>query len=99
MRVSRIPSSSFPIVPYALLLLLVPITSSISLPAGAQSGGPPPITENPIPAPVEKRGLAVEIRDVVRLPRSLGLLPAEQDVNPAGYARVSFVRDAPDGRR
>jgi hypothetical protein len=41
----------------------------------------------------------VEIRDVVRLPRTLGLLPAEQDVNPAGWARVSFVRDVADGRR
>lgn len=57
------------------------------------------ITENPLPAPVEKRGIAVEIRDVVRLPRTLGLLPAEEDVNPAGWARVSFVVDAPDGRR
>ena len=25
--------------------------------------------------------------------------PADQDVNPAGWARVSFVRDLPDGRR
>jgi hypothetical protein len=57
------------------------------------------ITANPIPAPVEKKGLAVEIRDVVRLPQTRGLLPANQDTNPAGYARVSFVRDAPDGRR
>jgi len=57
------------------------------------------ITENPLPAPVEKRGLTVQIRDVVRLPRTLGLLPADQDTNPAGWARVSFVRDAPDGRR
>jgi Glucose / Sorbosone dehydrogenase len=57
------------------------------------------ITANPISAPVEKKGLAVEIRDVVRLPQTRGLLPADQDTNPAGYARVSFVRDAPDGRR
>jgi hypothetical protein len=27
------------------------------------------------------------------------MLPADQDVNPAGWARVSFVRDLPDGRR
>jgi hypothetical protein len=54
---------------------------------------------NPLPAPVEKHGLAVEIRDVVRLPRTLGSLPPEQDVNPAGWARVSFVRDIADGRR
>ena len=57
------------------------------------------ITANPIPAPIEKKGLAVEIRDVVRLPQTRGLLPANQDTNPAGYARVSYVRDAPDGRR
>jgi hypothetical protein len=49
--------------------------------------------------PVVKRGLAVEIRDVVRLPQTRGLRPADQDVNPSGWARVSFVRDAPDGRR
>ena len=46
-----------------------------------------------------KRGLSVEIRDVVRLPDTRGLRPADQDVAPAGWARVSFVRDLPDGRR
>ena len=53
---------------------------------------------NPLP-PVEKRGLEVEVRDVTRLPETRGLLPPDQDTNPAGWARVSFVRDAPDGRR
>ena len=43
---------------------------------------------------VEKRGLAVEIRIVVRLPDTRGLRPADQDVNPSGWARVSFVRDS-----
>src|SRR5689334_11746305 len=57
------------------------------------------ITSNPIPAPIEKRGLAVEIKDLVRLPDSRGLRPLDQDVSPAGWARVSFVRDLPDGRR
>jgi hypothetical protein len=57
------------------------------------------ITTNPLPAPVEKRGLAVEVRDVVRLPQTRGMRPANEDVNPAGWARVSFVRDLPDGRR
>jgi len=57
------------------------------------------ITSNPLPAPVTKRGLAVQVKDYVRLPRTLGSLPADLDVSPAGYARVSFVRDAPDGRR
>ncbi len=54
---------------------------------------------NPIQAPVEKRGLPVEIRDVVRLPDTRGLRPLDQDVSPAGWARINFVRDLPDGRR
>lgn len=54
---------------------------------------------DPIPAPVVKRGIAVEIRDVARLPETRGLRPADQDVTPSGWARVSFVRDLPDGRR
>ena len=57
------------------------------------------ITSNPIPTTITKRGLAVEIRDVVRLPETRGIRPADQDVNPAGWARVSYVRDLPDGRR
>src|SRR5262245_18140886 len=58
-----------------------------------------PITGNPIPSPIPKRGLAVEIRDLVRLPDTRGIRPADQDVSPAGWARVSYVRDLPDGRR
>jgi hypothetical protein len=54
---------------------------------------------DPLPAPVEKRGLMVEIKDVVRLPDTRGVRPLDQDVNPAGWARVQFVRDLPDGRR
>jgi hypothetical protein len=57
------------------------------------------ITDNPIPAPVLKRGLMVEIRDVVRLPDTRGLRPLDQDVSPAGWARPNYVRDLPDGRR
>lgn len=53
----------------------------------------------PIPSPVEKRGLTVEVRDLARLPQTRGMRPADQDVNPSGWARVSFVRDLPDGRR
>ena len=53
---------------------------------------------DPLPS-IEKRGLAVEIRDVVRLPDTRGMRPADQDVTPAGWARVSYVRDLPDGRR
>src|SRR6266850_5666405 len=57
------------------------------------------ITSNPIPAPIVKRGLAVEIKDVVRLPDTRAIRPADQDVSPSGWARVSYVRDLPDGRR
>jgi hypothetical protein len=65
----------------------------------AASLGPVQITSNPIPAPIEKRGLAVEITDLVRLPDTRGMRPADQDVSPAGWARISYVRDLPDGRR
>src|SRR4026208_513637 len=57
------------------------------------------ITSNPLPAPDEKTGLAVEIRDLTRLPDTRSMLAAGQDVNPAGWARIQFVRDLPDGRR
>src|SRR5262245_27619866 len=57
------------------------------------------ITNNPLPAPIVKRGLAVEIKDLVRLPDTRGIRPADEDVTPSGWARVSFVRDLPDGRR
>src|SRR5262245_28837429 len=58
-----------------------------------------PITSNPIPAPVTKRGLMVEVRDVLRLPDTRGLRALDEDVTPAGWARINFVRDLPDGRR
>jgi hypothetical protein len=70
--------------------------SALALAAAAIHGQ---ITDNPIPAPIEKRGLMVEIRDLVRLPETRGMRPADQDVNPAGWARISYVRDAPDLRR
>src|ERR1700738_3655857 len=57
------------------------------------------ITKNPIPEPIVKRGLAVEVKDLVRLPDTRELRPADQDVAPAAWARVSYVRDLPDGRR
>jgi hypothetical protein len=78
-------------------LLIVVFCAGVAAVIGAQGGAP--ITSNPIPAPITKGSLAVEIRDVVRLPETRGLRPADQDVVPAGWARVSFVRDLPDGRR
>ena len=56
------------------------------------------IISNPLPDPILKKGIAVEIRDVVRLPDTRGK-HGEDDVTPAGWARVSYVRDLPDGRR
>jgi hypothetical protein len=56
------------------------------------------ITSNPIPAPIEKHGLVVEVKDLVRLPDTRGI-HGEDDVSPAGWARISFVKDLPDGRR
>ena len=53
---------------------------------------------DPLPN-VEKHGLTVQIRDLVRLPDTRGMRPLDQEVTPAGWARVSYVRDAPDGRR
>src|SRR5438132_277116 len=63
----------------------------------AQSGNP--VNSPPTPAPIVKRGLAVEIRDVARLPDTRGLRSPEQDVTPAGWARINYVRDLADGRR
>jgi hypothetical protein len=57
------------------------------------------ITSNPIPAPIVKRGILVEVKDLLRLPDTRGIRPAAQDVSPAGWARINFVRDLPDGRR
>ena len=57
------------------------------------------ITSNPIPAPIAKRGLQVEIKDVMRLPDTRKMRPVDQDVTPSGWARLSYVRDLPDGRR
>src|SRR6185503_6486891 len=57
------------------------------------------ITSNPVSAPVVKRGLAVEIKDLVRLPDTRATRPLDQDVTPSGWARINYVRDLPDGRR
>ena len=68
----------------ALLSVAPPTTSQVS---------------DPIPTPIPKRGLRVEIRDVARLPDTRKLRAAAEDTAPAAWARVSFVRDLPDGRR
>jgi hypothetical protein len=73
------------------------VTLLLTVPAGVSLLGQ--ITSNPLPAPIQKRGLTVQIKDLVRLPDTRGLRPLDQDVSPSGWARVSFVRDLPDGRR
>lgn len=75
--------------PVAVLVL---VALGSSGPAHAQLG-------DPIPAPIPKRGLRVEIKDVVRLPDTRGLRGAGEDSMPAGWARVNFIRELPDGRR
>ena len=54
---------------------------------------------NPIDARIAQGTLAVEVRDLTRLPDTRALLPPGEDVNPAGWARINVVRDLPDGRR
>jgi hypothetical protein len=54
---------------------------------------------NPVPAPITKRGLQVEIKDLTRLPDTRKMRAVELDVTPSGWARISYVRDLPDGRR
>ena len=76
------------------LQIIVPLLAIVAAGPGAAQ-----ITSNPIPAPIEKRGLAVEIVELARLPDTRGIRPADQDVKPAGWARVNYVRDLPDGRR
>jgi len=78
-----------------VIVLLVAIWTAHAIAQNANN----PITSNPIPEPITKHGLAVEIKDVVRLPDTRGIRPADQDVSPSGWARISYVRDLPDGRR
>ncbi len=75
--------------PVAVLVL---VALGSSRPAHAQLG-------DPIPVPIPKRGLRVEIKDVMRLPDTRGLRGAGEDSMPAGWARVNFIRELPDGRR
>lgn len=75
----------------------VPLAMAVLLALLAPHAVDAQITD-PLPAPIDKKGLMVQIRDVVRLPRTLGRFHPDQDVNPAGWARVSFVHELPDGR-
>ena len=75
------------------------IVTLLSIQIQTVSAADVPITSNPFPEPIVKRGLAVEVKDVARLPDTRGLRPADKDVAPEAWARVSYVRDLPDGRR
>ena len=75
------------------------VVAVVALGMWAARGTEAQITSNPISAPIAKRGLAVEVRNLVRLPDTRAIRPADQDVSPAGWARLSYVRDLPDGRR
>jgi len=79
--------------------LMKPVIFSIAVFVVLTGTLTPQITSNPIPAPIVKRGISVEIKDLVRLPDTRGMRPVDQDVSPSGWARVSYVRDLPDGRR
>ena len=86
----------------ALTAALCPCTAANAQPAPRGAAAQPAgsaITTNPLPAPVGKQGLAVEIVEIARLPDSRGMIAAGDDAAPRGTARISFVVDAPDGRR
>ncbi len=53
---------------------------------------------NPIPEPVTTKGLEVRIEKLTRLPDTRALDPAIGGA-PVGWAKPSYVRDLPDGRR
>ena len=61
----------------------------VSLALGAAPQIPVPITSNPIAAPIEKRGLMVEIKDLARLPDTRGMRPLRIRIQQA--ARVSIT--------
>src|SRR5688500_5242834 len=78
------------------LQLIVPLLAIVAAgPAAAATQ----MTIEPTPAASAKRGRSVASEEVARLPDTRGIRPADQDVKPAGWARINYVRDLPDGRR
>ena len=65
----------------------MPLAIILPLALFASGASDAQITSNPIPEPIMKKGLAVEIRDLVRLPDTRGK-HGEDDVTPAGWARM-----------
>src|SRR5688572_16444047 len=77
---------------YALLgLMSGTMAAAVASPCAAQLG-------NPIPQPIVKQGLRVEIHDLVQMPSSQGTLGSKGDHTPGARARINFLRDSPDGR-
>ncbi|MDH3418477.1 MAG: PQQ-dependent sugar dehydrogenase [Gammaproteobacteria bacterium] len=73
--------------------------STASLTAGLlASGSLYAQVSNPIPEPVTMQGLEVRIEKLTRLPRTAALDPSIGR-GAVGWARPSYVRDLPDGRR
>jgi hypothetical protein len=54
---------------------------------------------NPIPQPITKQGLRVEIHDLVQMPSTQGTLGGKGDHSPGARARINFLEQSPDGRR
>ena len=62
------------------------------LSAGA---GDAPITSNPIPEPILKHGLAVQVQDLLRLPDTRGIRAAEKDVAPDAWGACELRARSP----
>jgi hypothetical protein len=75
----------------------LPVLTFLTVAAAGTVAGQ--ITINPLPTPIPRRGLSIQIQDYARLPDSRDIRPKSEDVAQSGYARVSFVKDLPDGRR
>ncbi|WP_197527431.1 PQQ-dependent sugar dehydrogenase [Pirellulimonas nuda] len=74
----------------AALLALVGALTGLTQYASAQ-------LSNPIPTPITKQGLRVQIEDFVQMPDTRGTLGNKPDQNNS-RARINFLREAPDGR-
>lgn len=82
------------------VLWLVLMSVALARPLAAQNVPQNPVLNpGPIPTPIQKKGLRVEIKEFARLPDTRELRPAAEDQAPTSWSRVSFVDDLPDGRR
>lgn len=78
---------------YALLLgTLAALTAGFWTVTGQAQVG------NPIPTPIVKQGLRVEIQDLVQMPSTQGTSGGKPDHSPGARARINFLHKSPDGR-